>query len=135
MNVEEQRVSKPEAVASSDGKSYSPRITVLLCDLANHCASAARLVALGRQEFNDNELLRLAAEAIISRTGETVARIDRENPDFTDDHPELELRNLKDARNFVVHAYDQIDYDIVWEILERHIPRVGRMVSDKIQEI
>ena len=114
-------------------RSRGARVAVLLEDLVDQCGSAARLVALGRQEFDDCEMLRLAGEAIISRAGETVARIDRDDPGFAACHPELELRNLKDARNFIVHAYDQIDYDIVWEILERHIPRIGRAVVDALK--
>lgn len=75
-------------------------------------------------------MLRLAAESILIRAGETVARIERLDPTFVDHHEELELRNLKDARNVVAHGYDIVDTEILWEIIARHLPVVVGRVRD-----
>lgn len=107
---------------------YGERAIISLQDIVRHCASASRLVARGRPAYDADEMLRHAGEAILIRAGEGVDRICRAKTDLVDDQPQLELRQLKDARNFVAHGYDDVNYDLLWNILDRDLPRV----SDKI---
>ena len=73
--------------------------------------------------------LRSAAESLLIRAGETVNRIDTVSPEFIRTNPELELRNLKDARNVVAHGYDIVDPEILWRILADHLPAVVSRVA------
>jgi uncharacterized protein with HEPN domain len=106
----------------------TPRTGTLLRDLLDHAAAASRLVARGRAAFDGDEMLRFAAEDLLIRLGESVARIDRDDTVFVDAHPRLELRRLKDARNFVAHGYDVVDPALLWTILERNVPAVASNV-------
>ena len=87
-----------------------------------------QLVTKGRSAFDSNGFLRYAAEALLVRLGEIVVRMDQAFPDLNEQHPELELRQLKGARNVIAHGYDIVDYDIVWEVMSVDIPRVETYV-------
>lgn len=100
-----------------------------LADLLDHAAAAGRLVERGRAAYDADEMLRYAAEDLLIRLGETVARIDRDDPGFVDAHPRLELRRVKDARNLVAHGYDVVDSAIVWSIVATNVPAVAAEVE------
>ena len=105
-----------------------PRATRLLEDLLLQTDAVARLVDRGRPAYDQDEFLRYAGEDLLVRLGEVVARLDRKVPGFVEAHPGLELRNLKDARNFVAHGYDVVDFEIIWEILADNVPVVATRV-------
>ncbi|MGB0879028.1 MAG: DUF86 domain-containing protein [Polaribacter sp.] len=50
--------------------------------------------------------------------GEAVNRID---PDFRDNNPEIEWKRIRGFRNRIVHEYFGIDYEIVWEIIDSYL--------------
>ena len=56
---------------------------------------ASRLVARGKESYDADQALQLAAEAITHRIGEAVARLPE---DFLANHPDLEWRNMKGMR-------------------------------------
>jgi uncharacterized protein with HEPN domain len=102
---------------------YGKRAVQSLLDILRFCADANELISRSYQSYLDDPMLRRAARSIIADAGEAVSRIDKISPALIADHPELELRELKNARNFIVHAYDGVDYDVLWEILEVDFPR------------
>ena len=105
------------------------RLDQYLSDFLTHADRVEQLVAKGRSAFDDDEFLRYAAEALLVRLGEIVARMDQAFPDLAEQHPELELRQLKGARNVIAHGYDIVDYNIVWEVMSIDIPRVAARVK------
>ncbi|ACZ30558.1 protein of unknown function DUF86 [Xylanimonas cellulosilytica DSM 15894] len=109
---------------------YGERAVQSLRDLVTHCETAARLVARGRQAYDADEMLFHAAKSIIARAGECVDRLDKAGTGLPGDHPELELRQLKDARNFVTHTYDRVDPSMVWDMLAIDLPRVATRVRE-----
>ena len=42
--------------------------------------------------------------------------------DFTEMHPDLPWREMRDIRNIVVHEYFGVDNMIVWETLQKNLP-------------
>ncbi|MGI5186840.1 HepT-like ribonuclease domain-containing protein [Promicromonospora sp. CA-289599] len=110
-----------------------PRAIQLLDDLLLHADAVARLVRRGKPAFDQDEFLRYAGEDLLVRLGEVVARLDRKVPGFVEAHAELELRNLKDTRNFVAHGYDVVDFEIIWEILADHVPVVSARVRELLE--
>lgn len=105
-----------------------PRATRLLNDLLLQTDAVARLVDRGKSAYDQDEFLRYAGEDLLVRLGEEVARLDRKVPGFVEAYPDLELRNLKDTRNFVAHGYDVVDFEIIWEILADNVPVVATRV-------
>ena len=111
-----------------------PRVRRRLADLLDHTQLAASLVARGPIAYNTDVMLRLASESLLIRMGETVDRIDKADPLFVNQHPDLELRRLKDTRNLVAHGYDIVDYEIIWTILETNIPAVASKVEELLNQ-
>jgi uncharacterized protein with HEPN domain len=104
------------------------RVRQSLSDLLDHSEAVERLVARGKDAYDGDEMLRYAGEDLLIRLGETAHRADRADTSFLTEHPELELRDLKDARNVAAHGYDIVDPEIVWEILSVHVPRIAGRV-------
>ena len=96
--------------------------------------AAARLVARGRDQYDADEMLRFAAEALLHKVGEVVARLDRDDPAFIAAHPEVNWRPMKGIRNLVAHDYGAVDYDIVWNALRQSLPREALEVEQLVRE-
>lgn len=108
--------------------SRSDRTARTLLDFLEFADAAARLVARGKGDYDDDEMLRLAAEALLHKIGEVVARLDRDDPALIADHPEVNWRPMKGMRNLVAHDYAAIDPEIVWTTLEKNLPQEARQV-------
>lgn len=96
-----------------------------LTDFLDFAGVAARLVARGRAAYDTDEMLRLAAEAILHRIGEAVARLGAE---FVETHPTVSWRQMKGMRNLIAHRYGAVDHNILWNALERDLPRQAAQV-------
>jgi len=90
-------------------------------DLMRDLESAAELVARERAVFDADRAVQLAFEALSNRVGEAAKRLIAAEPErFSDDVWALAARN----RDFVVHHYDRIDLDALWETVARDFPRL-----------
>lgn len=99
-----------------------------LAQLTEVCELAADLVSRGRDAYDQDPLLRLASEAMITRLGEGVGRLADETLALADKGvPSAMMRGM---RNRVVHEYHRIDYDVVWTTLERDLPRMKVVLGD-----
>jgi uncharacterized protein with HEPN domain len=101
-----------------------PRTRQSLRGLVDQACAVGRLVERGKAAYDADEMLRYAGEDLLIRLGESVGRIDRDDPDFVEGHPELELRRMKDSRNVLAHGYDIVDHELVWAILSVNVPAV-----------
>jgi uncharacterized protein with HEPN domain len=100
--------------------------------IAEALGQAQRLTARGRDAFDEDETLRLAAEAIVSRLGEAVKRLSEE---FRSQHPDVPWRDIAGSRDIVVHEYHRIDYDTVWEALTTDMPQLAAELRDHRQAL
>lgn len=107
---------------------HRDRIISTLNDLIRFTDTAARLVARGMNAYDSDEALRLAAEAVLHKVGEAVARLPAE---FTAAYPDVAWRSMKATRNVVAHKYDQVDYHIIWNALAHRLPAE----ADRIRQI
>jgi len=108
------------------------RVTTCLRDLLEHSDAAARLVTRGKPAYDADEMLRYAAEDLLIRMGECTVRIDRVDPAFIATHLDLELQQLRGARNILAHGYDIVDSEIVWTILAESIPLLAARLRDML---
>ena len=88
---------------------------------------AERLATRGWREYERDETVRLACEAVIHRVGEAVARLPA---DFIHDFPYLRLKAFKGMRNVVAHRYHDVDYEILWETIAVDIPRLAGQITE-----
>ena len=56
----------------------------------------------------------------LSQIGELVSRL---GDDFTEKHTHIPWRKMKGLRNKIVHDYEGIQYNIVWEVITDFLPQ------------
>ena len=105
---------------------YGLRAFRALVDLVEFAEMAQRLVARGHGDYDRDETVRLACEAVIHRVGEAAARLPEV---FFDDFPDLRLRAFKGMRNVVAHRYHDVDYGVLWETIAVDIPRLAAQIT------
>jgi uncharacterized protein with HEPN domain len=89
-------------------------------DLLEACDQAAAIVARGRRSFDEDEIHRLAAEAVLGRIGDAAKKL---HAVYGNDLPsQIPWSEIIGLRIIVDHAYHKIDYGIVWSTLEQDVP-------------
>lgn len=59
--------------------------------------------------------------------GEASKRLSAE---FRDKHPNIPWRQIAGMRNMLVHEYDQVDLDVLWDVTQNSIPDLlGKLSS------
>lgn len=107
------------------------RIVTTLNDLIRFTDTAARLVERGKSVYDTDEAVRLAAEAILHKIGEAVARLP---DDFVAAYPNVAWRRMKAVRNIVAHRYDQVDYEIIWNAVAYRLPAEANRIRQILVE-
>jgi uncharacterized protein with HEPN domain/predicted nucleotidyltransferase len=78
------------------------------------------------EEYMADELLRLAIERALEIVGEAANRL---TPDFQMAHAEIDWRNIVGLRNAIIHQYDEIDYQSIWEIVTTQVPTLLQQIE------
>jgi len=76
--------------------------------------------------YIDNELLRLGVERALEILGEAANRL---TPAFRSAHAEIIWKDIVGLRNVIIHQYDQLDYENLWETATEKAPRLLRQVE------
>ncbi len=58
--------------------------------------------------------------------GEAAGRI---SPQFQEAHPEIPWQAMIGMRNRMIHGYDDIDFDIVWNTTQQSIPHLLELIQ------
>lgn len=74
---------------------------------------------LSREDFDNNELLRLSLTHLLQVIGEAARRV---SPDFRANHPAIPWKAVVGMRSKVVHDYLDVDDDIVWDTVKNDLP-------------
>ncbi|MFI5342739.1 MAG: DUF86 domain-containing protein [Chlamydiales bacterium] len=74
-----------------------------------------------RKDFENDKMLGFATIRALEIFGEAAANISKS---FQQKHPQIEWRAIIGMRNRLIHAYFNIDYDIVWQALKSEIPKI-----------
>jgi uncharacterized protein with HEPN domain len=84
-------------------------------------ASEARELAQGRTraDLDHERMLELAVLRVLEVIGESATRLPDE---IRARHPEVPWGSIIGLRNRLIHAYDEVDLDIVWDVLAFDVP-------------
>lgn len=74
---------------------------------------------ISREDFDNDEKLRLALTHLLQVIGEAARRISIE---FRDNHPQIPWKEIVGMRSKVVHDYLNVDEDIVWATIKHDLP-------------
>jgi uncharacterized protein with HEPN domain len=94
--------------------------TVPMRHMLDHAREAVALVrGRVRSDVDTDRLLQLALTRILEIIGEAANRVSKEGHAR---YPEIPWLDVITTRNRIVHGYDTVDYDIVWQILVDELP-------------
>lgn len=79
-----------------------------------------------RSTLDSDRTLFLALTRLVELVGEASARVD----DATRSRfPDVPWRSIKETRNRLIHAYDDIDPDVLWVIVRTDLPALVRQLA------
>ncbi|GAB4374833.1 MAG: DUF86 domain-containing protein [Elainellaceae cyanobacterium] len=70
-------------------------------------------------EANDEKVSAILYQITI--IGEATKRL---SPEIRQQHPEIPWRDIAGMRDVIVHEYDQIDLDVVWDVIQNRLPEL-----------
>ena len=102
------------------------RVARWVADLRTTLATAAELVARGKDVYDSDPAMPLAFEALANRVGELAKRLSGAEPArFAAPIWSQAARN----RDFIVHHYDRIDRDALWLTVSRDFPTLAGLIA------
>ena len=88
--------------------------------MLDHAREAVGLVeGLSRKSLDENRVRTLALVQLAQIVGEAARRV---SPVFRESHSEIEWTQIIALRNRLIHGYDAINLDILWQILTGDFP-------------
>ncbi len=82
-------------------------------------------------DFKGRLTVKRAVERELEIIGKAVNRILKEDKNIT----LTNARRIVDMRNYIIHAYDSVDDEVIWGIIIKHIPMLKTEIENKIIEI
>jgi len=102
----------------------------LLIDIVSAARRLASYVdGMTREQFLADDKTKAAVVREMEIIGEAANRLPTA---YRAGHPEVPWRDLSRLRNLYIHAYDRINYDLVWVTATRTIPIVAGTVQELI---
>ncbi|MHB8845554.1 MAG: HepT-like ribonuclease domain-containing protein [Nitrospirota bacterium] len=93
---------------------------VRLRHMLDHAREAVAMVrGRSRADIDADRQLNLALVRLIEIVGEAAARTTERERGLYPDIPWLEIIGL---RNRLIHGYDSVDFDILWNVITRDLP-------------
>ena len=77
--------------------------------------------AHSRGELESNRLLNLSLARLLEIIGEAATRVPQSE---RDKHPDIEWGDIIGMRNRLIHGYDLLDQDAIWDAATDDLPRL-----------
>ena len=98
-----------------------------LIDIASAIRRALRYtdsISRSQLEANDEKLSAILYQITI--IGEATKRLSQQ---FRQQHPEIPWREMAGMRDVIVHEYDQLDFDVVWDVVQNKLPELQSLIE------
>ncbi len=79
-----------------------------------------------KSDFLEDEVLKRAVVRSIEIIGEAVKKLPT---DFKNKHMDIDWRAIAGTRDRLIHGYFGIDYEIIWDIVEKEIPHLKNFLE------
>lgn len=100
--------------------SRAERGTMALSQMLSHAKEAVSFAqGKTREDLASDRLLNLALVRLLEIIGEAAARVPAE---LREQFPEIPWQQIVGLRNRLIHGYDSVDLDILWQIVSRDRP-------------
>jgi uncharacterized protein with HEPN domain len=109
---------------------HDPRVT--LTQMPGYAREAHEMAqARTRADLDRERMFELATMRLLEVIGEGATRLPNE---LRERHPDVPWASMIGVRNRLIHAYDRINHDIVWDILMADIPVVIEQLERMLDE-
>jgi len=110
-----------------------PKGAVRLRHMLDHAREAVSMArGKTRGDLDTDRKLNLALVRLLEIIGEAAGRISKEDRDRYSNIPWPEIVGL---RNRLIHGYDEVDFDILWQIVTTDLPplikNLKKLLEDK----
>ena len=85
-----------------------------------------------RDDLDNDQMLSLALVRLIEIIGEAANNI---SLSCQNNYPQIPWREMIGMRNRIVHAYFEVDLDIVWQVIIDDLPKLLQWVNQAIQDL
>ncbi len=111
-----------------------------LLDYLNHISEAIVRIEhyvedLDENDFLNNALIQDAVVRNLEVIGEASNKIQKFYPAFTEQHTEIPFSVAYEMRNALSHGYFKINFEVVWQTLERDLPELSRLIAPLLIEL
>jgi len=101
-----------------------------LMDILLACREARGYVeGVTRHEFTEDRKLQRALGMVLEIIGEAARAL---SDDLKTANPQVPWRDLVGLRNRIIHEYFRFDLRILWEIVQRDVPALEKMIEPLI---
>lgn len=98
-----------------------------LLDMQEAVHDLEGIVTRGREAWESDKVLRLAAQKLLEILGEAAKQV---SEDVRARYPEIPWSDLARVRDVYTHAYHRVDYDLMWEQLVVQLPLLAEALSE-----
>ncbi len=99
-----------------------------LIDIFNACESISRFInKKTKEDFFNDEMMHEAVIRKIEIIGEASGRISNQ---FKKRFPQLPWRKMKSMRNILIHMYDEVELEFVWDTATKDIHALKNLVGE-----
>ena len=88
-------------------------------------------IDISHDDFIKDETLKRAFVRSLEIIGEAVKRIPKQ---ICEKYRQVEWNKIAGMRDKLIHHYFGVDYDLVWDIIENHIPKLKKTINLILQE-
>ena len=93
---------------------------ISLNDMLSHANEAVELLGeVGREELGRDRVMQLALTRLVEIIGEAANRVTQAT---IQKYPSIPWYQIIGMRNKLVHGYDIIDYDLLWDTVTNDLP-------------
>jgi len=94
--------------------------TIALRQMWSHAREAIAMAAgKSRGDLDSERMLALALTHLVEIIGEAANRV---SPEVQAQYPQIPWQQLIGMRNRLIHGYDQVDLDILWQVVASDLP-------------
>lgn len=99
--------------------------------MLDHAREATQLVQdRTRPDLDADRTLALALTRLMEIIGEAAKRVSEST---REEHPQVPWRLIIGMRNRVIHGYDEVDLDVLWDAIQLDLPPLIEQLEDVLK--
>jgi len=109
------------------------RDVAFLWDMRDNAQRLLRIMSgVTRRQFDQDEVVRLAAERLLQNIGEAARAV---STGFRSQHSEIPWQKIVGQRNILVHEYGEVKPELVWQTIAEDLEELVHLLDPLIPPI